>query len=235
MDRIKRSLRVRDAVWPSPRNFRQKSSENAAIVFFFFRAGEVFSKAKRFARNFLELNLGGHGFSRAGTDASRQALASEDCTFVTISNTKFKCLTIFSSLRDKQNARGIANGKLFPEEIHDHPNARQMRRSSQEPARASVALAQQLARRHESRFTARREDRLQALAKDSPRNNKFKRKCLSPIWQSHRVGRNLSLSTKGNCLFISSLTMRDRAYGELPDVEPQRLLDMVQVTCSALL
>jgi len=92
-----------------------------------------------------------------------------------------------------------------------------------------VALAQHWRLRHNLVLTARREDRLQALAKDLSRNIKIQTEMFVADLAKPPVGRISPLRNKGNCCSSPLNNAGFGAYGELPDVEPQRLLDMVQV------
>jgi len=66
-------------------------------------------------------------------------------------------------------------------------------------------------------------------------NDKSALKSSKQIWQSRPLQKRFfSLPRKGIAVDLPSTTQL-RQYGELPSVESQRLLDMVQVNCSAVL
>jgi short-subunit dehydrogenase len=100
------------------------------------------------------------------------------------------------------------------------------------------ALAQELASGGTHLLlTARRGDRLQELAKQLRSNHKVNTEVFEADLAKPSAPEEIFQFTKEKGIAIELLINNAGfgQYGELPSVEPQRLLDMVQVNCSAVL
>lgn len=101
-----------------------------------------------------------------------------------------------------------------------------------------VALAQQLAAGGANLvLTARREDRLRAVAHDLSTKYQIQTEIFAADLAKTTAPEEIFSFTQKKGIAVQLLVNNAGfgAYGELPDVEPQRLLDMVQVNCSAVL
>ena len=100
-----------------------------------------------------------------------------------------------------------------------------------------VALAQQLAAGGTNLvLTARREERLRTVANDLSAKHKIQAEIFATDLAKYSAPEEIFAFTqqKGIAVHLLINNAGFGAYGELPDVEPQRLLDMVQVNCSAV-
>ena len=85
-------------------------------------------------------------------------------------------------------------------------------------------------------LTARREDRLQALARDLAAKHKIQAEVVAADLATPRAPEEIFAFTeqKGIAIHLLINNAGFGAYGELPEIAAQRLLDMVQVNCSAV-
>ena len=100
-----------------------------------------------------------------------------------------------------------------------------------------LALAQELAEGGTNLvLTARREDRLQALAQDLAAKHKIQAEVVAADLATARAPEEIFAFTrqKGIAIHLLINNAGFGAYGELPEIQVQRLLDMVQVNCSAV-
>ena len=100
-----------------------------------------------------------------------------------------------------------------------------------------VALAHELAAGGTNLvLTARREDRLQSVARELSARYKIKTEIISADLAKPDAPREIFSFTqqKGIDIYLLINNAGFGAYGELTEVESQRLLDMVQVNCSAV-
>jgi len=100
-----------------------------------------------------------------------------------------------------------------------------------------LALAQELAGGGTNLvLTARREDRLQTLAKELSAKHKIQAEVFAADLASAAAPEEIFAFTQQKGIAVDLLINNAGfgAYGELPEIETQRLLDMVQVNCSAV-